>query len=340
MRKIEDGLSIDQAPSRPGKPGSGMNRRGRVASWLPAPSVTSVRPFAKKLNHNRPVNYDIYQAFTYRSLLRRRNGRYRVTVCQDRRALLYSMRGECKIVSDQHHKLLVEKFERHGVLSKAAGIALLQIPVTLRTFESAAYIVREADKPKLCAVLVSGFAYRQKVTGSGARQIIAVCVPGDIIDLQNLYLDVADHSVQMLTEGEVLVFPREALQRVAENEASIARAILLEVSLEASIFREWIVNIGRRNAKTKIAHLLCEFAMRLEGASRLADSDYELPMNQEHLGDALGLTAVHVNRMLRILADEGLVVWTRRSVKMPDWRRLRVAGDFNSRYLHLDQLRR
>jgi CRP-like cAMP-binding protein len=242
-------------------------------------------------------------------------------------------------VSDQDQRRLVEKLERHGVLSKAAATMLLEIPMTLRTFEPASYVVREGEKPKLCAILVSGFAYRQKLTGNGARQIIAVCLPGDIIDLQNLYLDVADHSVQMLTEGEVLVFPRAALQRVAESEGSIARAILLEVSLEASIFREWIVNIGRRNAKAKVAHLLCEFAIRLEGASRFADADYELPMNQEHLGDALGLTAVHVNRMLRLLADEGLVVWTRRSVKMPDWRRLRVAGDFDSRYLHLDQLR-
>jgi CRP-like cAMP-binding protein len=243
-------------------------------------------------------------------------------------------------LSGVYQQLLVDRLERHGVLPKSAARALLEMPMTLRVLEPGSTIVRESERPQLCAVLVSGFAFRQKLTGVGARQILAVCVPGDIVDLQNLYLDVADHSVQMLTEGKVLVFPRQALQQISETEPLVARAILTEVSLEASIFREWITNIGSRNAKTKVAHLLCEFAMRLEGASRLAEADYELPMNQEDLGDALGLTAVHVNRMLRLLHDDGLVIWTRRSIKLLDWRRLRDAADFNGRYLHYGQIRR
>jgi CRP-like cAMP-binding protein len=232
------------------------------------------------------------------------------------------------------------RLERHGSLSQSAHAALQQIHMTSKIMEPGSYIVREADAPSMCGILVSGFAYRQKVTGQGARQILAVGIPGDVVDLQNLYLRIADHSVQMLTEGEVLSFPRAALQDVAATEPAVARAILIETLLEASILREWLVNIGRRKGKTRLAHLLCEFAMRLESTRPTLDAEYELPMNQEHLGDALGLTSVHLNRMLRELSNDGLVRWTRKFISLPDWRKLREVGDFNSRYLHLDQTRR
>lgn len=252
--------------------------------------------------------------------------------------MLSPTEGDSNHVADRNHIMLTQRLERHGMMSQAARTVLRNIPMTLRSLEGGSYIVREADAPALCAILVSGFAYRQKVTGEGERQILAVCIPGEVVDLQNLYLDLADHSVQMLTNGEVLAFPREALQIAAAKEAAIARAIMIEAQLDASILREWLTNIGQRSAKARLAHLLCEFAVRLSASSPAEEEAYELPMNQEHLGDALGLTAVHVNRMLRALHDEGLVLWTRKSVRMTDWRKLRVAGDFNSRYLHLDQI--
>jgi CRP-like cAMP-binding protein len=233
--------------------------------------------------------------------------------------------------------ILCDRLERYGPLSEGARSALQNIPMTHKALESGSYIVREADAPSLCAVLLSGFAYRQKVTGRGDRQILALCIPGDIVDLENLYLDLADHSVQMLTWGEVLLFPRAALQSAAETQRTIGRAISIQTAIDASILREWLTNVGQRGAKVRIAHLLCEFGMRLAEGAPTGDVAYELPMNQEHLGDALGLTAVHLNRMLRQLADEGLVTWTKRSIHVHDWRRLRDSGDFNSRYLHLDQ---
>ena len=110
--------------------------------------------------------------------------------------------------------------------------------------------------------------------------------------------------------------------------------------VDASIHREWVANVGRRDATTRIAHLLCEFGLKLD-AIGLDQHDYELPMTQDQLADATGLTAVHVNRVLQDLAKEGLIErLTAKSVLIGDWKRLAAAGDFHSDYLHLDTLKR
>jgi CRP-like cAMP-binding protein len=119
----------------------------------------------------------------------------------------------------------------------------------------------------------------------------------------------------------------------------VGHAILVKILVEASIFREWVLNVGRRDAKTRVSHLLCELAVRLD-AEGLADHySYELPMTQEQLADAVGLTPVHVNRTLKALEAEGLIVRSKKSVSFPDLMRLRSAGDFNQRYLHLEPQR-
>jgi CRP-like cAMP-binding protein len=106
--------------------------------------------------------------------------------------------------------------------------------------------------------------------------------------------------------------------------------------VDASIFREWIANVGRRDARTRLAHLLCEFALRLEVAGLGRQSNYELPMTQEQLADATGMTAVHVNRCMRSLEREGLIErGSARGVRIGSWKQLAAAGDFDSTYLHL-----
>jgi CRP-like cAMP-binding protein len=184
-------------------------------------------------------------------------------------------------------------------------------------------------------VLVSGFAFRQKLTGDGARQIIAIALPGNALDFQNLFLDVADHSVQMLTRGTVAFVSREQMQDLAFNNAAIAHAIMVKMLVEAAIYREWTLNVGRRDARTRVAHVLCELGTRLDALGLVKDYGYQLPMTQEELADAVGLTPVHVNRTLKALEAEGLIVRDRRKVSFPDWGRLREVGDFNARYLHL-----
>src|SRR5205085_8724099 len=142
--------------------------------------------------------------------------------------------------------------------------AILDLPYRVRKLDAGSYLVREGSLPAQCSVLVEGYAYRQKMTGEGSRQILAVCIPGDAVDLQNIFLDISDHSVQMLTRGTIADVPRTALQEMVLTHSKIGRAIIQLTLIEASILREWVVNVGRRDARERIAHILCEFAVRLE----------------------------------------------------------------------------
>jgi CRP-like cAMP-binding protein len=215
--------------------------------------------------------------------------------------------------------------------------ALLALPYTLKTIEAHQYIVREGDKPTQSCVMISGLSYRHKVTANGARQILSIHMSGDIVDLQNSLLGIADHNVQILTASQVAFIPREAIVELAFDRPAIGKALWYDTLVDGSIFREWIANVGRRDARTRLAHLLCEYALRLEAAGLGSHREWELPMTQEQLADCTGLTPVHVNRMLKSLANEGLIRRTRRSVTINDWKSLAAAADFDSSYLHLPE---
>ena len=236
-------------------------------------------------------------------------------------------------------ELLVRNLELRSPLAPEDRAAVLNLPHTLRTLEAGTYTIREADPPEYCAILISGFAYRQKLTGEGSRQIVALHIPGDALDFQNLFLDVSDHSVQMLTRAKVAFITIGDLQVLARERPAVGHAIIVKILVEASIFREWVLNVGRRDSRMRLAHLLCELSVRLDAEGLATEYGYELPMTQEQLADAVGLTPVHVNRTLKALEAEGLIVRSKRSVTFPDWKRLRLVGDFNQRYLHLEPQR-
>lgn len=215
--------------------------------------------------------------------------------------------------------------------------ALLSLPSTLRTVEAGSYLVRDGEPPTTCSVLLSGFAFRQKLTSEGMRQIVSLHIPGEALDFQNLFLDVADHTVQTLTRADLAIIPRDPVRTLARARPGIAHALLIYTLIEASITREWVLNVGRRDARARTSHLLCEFGVRLQAANLGGESSYELPMTQEQLGDALGLTSVHVNRTLRAMEADGLITRDKRRIIIPDWKKLRSVADFNGRYLHLEQ---
>ena len=230
---------------------------------------------------------------------------------------------------------LLGEIETHAHLDQAEREAVLHLPYRLRGFEAGAYLVREGDRPQHCYVLADGYAIRQKVTGTGARQILAICIPGDAIDLQNLAT--ADHGIQMLTHGKVAELPRQAVRDLVVAHPKIGAGIIQMSLVEASILREWVVNVGRRHARERIAHVLCEIAVRLEARGLDGMNGFELPMSQEQLADVTGLTPVHVNRVLKGLETEGLISRQRRRISFADWRALQDAGDFSQRYLHLSE---
>jgi CRP-like cAMP-binding protein len=243
---------------------------------------------------------------------------------------------ELRLSPDDHPlQCFASELDRLVPLSEEDREAVLDLPGRVRRLDAGSYLVREGSIPAHCAILVDGYAYRQKVTGEGSRQILAVCIPGDAVDLQNIFLDVADHSVQMMSVGHVVDVPREHIQQLMLSHPNLSRAIMQLTLVEAAILREWVVNVGRRHARERIAHILCEFAVRLDTRGLASGDSYELPMTQEQLADATALTPVHVNRVLKSLESDGLIKRKRRHIQFPDWRALQDAADFSRTYLHI-----
>ena len=243
-------------------------------------------------------------------------------------------------MSSEDHILskMVRKLESRSALDDADRAAIMALPYLERTYEAPAYVLREGEPPKKhCSFIVSGLAFRQKLTATGGRQIVSIHMGGDFLDLQHLFLNRADHSVQALNRLETAEIERTALQDLVLRHPAIGRAMWIDALVDASIFREWILNVGRRDARARIAHLLCEVSLRMEAAGLTNGDGYQLPLTQEQLGDAVGLTSVHVNRTLRALAEQGLIARDRRHVRFDDIERLRSAADFSALYLHLDQ---
>ena len=236
--------------------------------------------------------------------------------------------------SKTHLAPALRKLQQRAALSQEDRDAFQEMPFSIKSLSHNSYILRELDIAKNFCILLSGFAFRSKVVGDGGRQILSVHVPGDMLDLQHAFLGVADHGIQMLTAGDVAYLPAEAVQDLAFAYPAIGRAMWLETLVEGSIFREWIANIGRRDARTRVVHLLCEIAVRLQSAGLMTGNRYELPMTQEQIGDATGLTAVHVNRTFQALRKEGLITRNKRTIQIKDWNELSAVGDFNASYLH------
>ena len=231
---------------------------------------------------------------------------------------------------------LIRKLSQRSPLGAPETEALLGLPFRVRMVERGTYLVRDGDKADHCTLLLSGFAYRSKIAGNGARQILSVHLRGDLLDLQNSLLERSDHNVQALTRVDVASIPHRALLDVAGKYQKVALALWRDTLIDASIFREWILNVGQRNARQRIAHLFCELALRQEAAGLCDGPSYMWPMTQEQIGDATGLTSVHVNRTLQGMRRDGLIHTGNQSVVIADWRGLQAAGDFSSRYLHGD----
>src|SRR3954470_17051401 len=180
---------------------------------------------------------------------------------------------------------MVRKLSLREELDDADRQAILALPFTLRKVQSGQYLVWDGDKPQNTCLLLSGFAFRHKLAGNGGRQIVSIHMKGDIVDLQNSLLGTADHSVQMLTAGKVAMVPRDAGTQLAFERPAIGKAMWTDTLVDGSIFREWIANVGRRDARTRVAHILCEFSLRLKVAGLGEQNGYEMPMTQEQLGD-------------------------------------------------------
>jgi CRP-like cAMP-binding protein len=198
-------------------------------------------------------------------------------------------------------------------------------------------IVRVGERPDACTVLLDGWACRYKLLPDGKRQITGFLIAGDVCDLSGLLMGTMDHSVGTLTAASVAVIPRDLLMGLMDSHPSLARALWQETLMEASIAREWVLNVGRRSARERIAHVLCEIGSRWQAAGRANSHDFVCPMTQVEIADATGLSSVHVNRTLQELRQDGLIGWAGEVMTILDWERLRETGAFSPDYLFSNQ---
>lgn len=239
-------------------------------------------------------------------------------------------------MAEQNHAInvMLRRLRVANTLGPTELAALKGLPITTKSVPEGAPIVKDGDRPSVCVVVVDGFVIRTKHTADGRRQIVSIHVPGDIPDLQSLHLHVMDHNVVALSESVVGFIPHESLHTLVDMYPKIAGALWRDTLIDAAIFREWIVNLGRRNATQRMAHLISEVARRLEEVGLKKEEQFPLPMTQQDLADALGLSTVHVNRVLQAIRKNDLLELRNGIVTLGDAGRLNALGDFDPTYLH------
>ena len=197
--------------------------------------------------------------------------------------------------------------------------------------------VGELPRPAQCCVLLEGFAARFKFTDAGKRQIFAFHTSGDMPDLQTLHLKTMDHSLGTLTPCRLAFVQHDHMRELFRQHPRLTDVFWRDTLIDGAIFREWMIGIGRRSAKTRIAHLFCEMVLRLRAVGLEEGNAVPLPITQAEVGDALGLSNVHVNRTLQELRGENLIEWENGVLTVLDWEGLKLAGEFDPTYLHQDQ---
>ena len=230
---------------------------------------------------------------------------------------------------------LIRKLESIGVLSEQDREVIASLPMQVRHLEADEDVVREGDVPSVCCLLLDGFMHRYKVLPDGKRQLLALHTPGDIPDLQSLFLRHLDHSLAASVPSTAGFIPHEALRALMREFPTLGELFWRDTLIDAAIFRAWIVALGQRSALSHLAHLLCEMFTRLRAVGLTQDHACSLPFTQTELGDACGLSAVHVNRTLQELRGEGLIEFHHGRLTILDWARLQEVAQFDPAYLHL-----
>jgi len=233
---------------------------------------------------------------------------------------------------------LIRKLESVASLSAEEKAAVLDLPVTVRQMRADHDIVRERDRPTQSCLVLDGWLCRYKILESGARQIFSFHIGGDIPDLQSLHLRTMDHNLGTLVQSTVAFIQHESVKNLAKDFPHICNVLWRDTLIDAAIFREWMVGMGRRDAPSRIAHVLCELFVKLQAVGLTKDHSCQFPITQSVIGDALGLSTVHVNRSLMELRGKGLIKLEKQVLTILKWEELREEGGFDPLYLHLEAM--
>ena len=211
--------------------------------------------------------------------------------------------------------------------------ALIRAPVEVAAGTD---VIQAAEKPANVHLVIEGFAQRYKIVEDGGRQIVGLLVPGDFCDLHVAILGRMDQSIATLTRCRIVEIPHETIHDLTANYPGIQRALWWATLVDEAVLREWLTNMGRRQARARLAHFLCEIETRLSAIGLSENGEFRLPLTQSDMADILGISAVHVNRVLQELRGEGLIVIQGHRIAIPNVDRLREFAEFVPDYLHLE----
>jgi CRP-like cAMP-binding protein len=230
---------------------------------------------------------------------------------------------------------LLSKLDRAVTLTDSERRALSKVPIHLTTLKDDRDVARRGDRPSRCVLVIEGMLATSKVNAAGKRQIMAFHVPGDIPDLLSIHLEVLDSDIRTVSESKVAFIDHTPLRALCADHPRIAADLWRATLVDAAIFREWVVNVGQRPALNRLAHLFCEITVRMDEVGLAKNRSCSLPLTQTELGEATGLSPVHVNRSLQVLRARGLLSLERGELTIHDWRGLRDVAEFQFDYLHL-----
>jgi CRP-like cAMP-binding protein len=232
-------------------------------------------------------------------------------------------------------EMLIRKLQANFDIGDRERDAVLAVPMSIRSYGADQDIAREGDRPSQCCLVLSGALYRYQVLASGRKQIFSLHIAGDIPDLQSLHLDTMDHNLATLQPSTVAFLQHHVVRDLMVQYPRIAAAFWRETLIDAAIGRAWMASIGRRSAIGRVAHLICEIASKAMAVGLTNGQNLDLSFTQEELGDALGLSTVHINRTMQSLRRSRLVATQGRVLTILDWAGLTEVAEFDPAYLHL-----
>lgn len=233
--------------------------------------------------------------------------------------------------------LLIRKLEVRDTLGPSEHAALRSAAGPAERYPAGASIVREGQPQTTSRLLAKGYVARAKVLPDGSRQITALHIAGDFVDLHSFVLKRLDHDIVALTPVDVVAYAHQDLKRITETEPHLTRMLWLSTLMDGAIHREWLASAGRRSAIQQIAGLFCEMVMRHRLVGLTDDWSIHFPLTQIDLADVCGLSPVHVNRVVQELRETRLVQWQARKLTLLDFDRLAELARFDPAFLVLNR---
>lgn len=225
---------------------------------------------------------------------------------------------------------------QHDELSNEEKALLVETIAFGRDFEKGQDLVSTGSRPAYSTMLLDGLAARYKVLEDGGRQFTSLQVPGDFVDLHAFLLKTIDHGIVALSPCRVMFADHSKLRTITERAPHLTRLLWLDTLVDGAIHREWIVAMGRRSKTSHLAHLICELFLRLRVVKRTSGMSFNLPLSQAEMADVLGLSVVHMNRVIGSLKKTKVITWTNHTVTILDWDQLAELAEFDPTYLSMN----